>query len=91
MSPREISLPLKTTISSRIRTICAITAVKPIRSRTARTVPEAWLMPAIAVRKSCLGTTESLVVASPRYNSTTRVRTFSKFMLPSPRSLASLR
>ena len=45
MSPSDISFPQKTTISSRSKTICAITAVKPIRIRTASTVRGARSMP----------------------------------------------
>jgi hypothetical protein len=40
MIPSEISLPLKTTMSSRMRTIWAMTALNPISVRAARTADE---------------------------------------------------
>ena len=51
--PSEISLPLKTTMSSRMSTICPMTALNPMSVRAARTANVSGL--ACAIVLDCIG------------------------------------
>src|ERR1035441_2758690 len=53
MIPSDISLPLKTTINSRIKTICAMTELKPISARAVLTADAGFC--ARRVLTGCMG------------------------------------